>query len=74
MWWLVGIGIYVLFLATVLAFLRGASSRECPLPEQPLADIQLMFRAQPEPEVQVMAFAPRHRSIWETDTSYSPAP
>jgi hypothetical protein len=74
MWWLAGIGTYILFLALAWVFLRGATVRECPKPQQATADLELLPQMQSEPIVSAMAFAQRRQSVWETDISYSHAP
>ena len=71
MWWFVGIGAYVLILALVLAFLGGATARTCPKPQQASVSLQPLPEMQPDTIASTMAFVPRQRSVWETDTSYS---
>jgi hypothetical protein len=80
MWWFVGIGAYAFFFVVVLAFLRGASARECP-EAQPIvvnfpevASLPFTYQMESETVVASMAIDPRHRNVWETDTSYSLAP
>ena len=74
MWWLIGIGAYVLSLAFLWMFIKGATARECPKPEQSVVDLPVLPEMQSETIETTMAFTPRHRSVWENEISYSRAP
>jgi hypothetical protein len=74
MWWLVGIGAYILFLALAWVFIRGATVRECPKPQQAIYSLPPILQTQSETTASTVAFALQRRSVWEKEVSYLQAP
>ena len=63
MWWFVGIVTYALLAAVVWMFIRGATARECPKPQQATANLSLLPQMHSEATASTMAFARERRSV-----------